>query len=508
MILIAGGINLHENIALKIKNMTKSFPGVKALDNISLELEKGEVHAIVGENGAGKSTLIKCISGAIPPDTGSMTIGNKTYNTMEPQLAKEIGIEVIYQEFNLIDTLSVAENVFLCQKTSKGIIVNTRERQKMAAEIFKKFNISIDPAKPVRELSPAYQQIVEIAKAIQRNVKILIMDEPTAPLTVSEVDMLFDIVRNMKKKGVTIIYISHRLEELFEIADRVTVMRDGAYIGTRLIKDTDRKELISMMAGRTLNETYPARKIKTGEEVLRVEDLNGNGVENISFNLHRGEVLGFAGLVGAGRSELMQVIYGAQPISRGNIYINGKLTQIKSPRDAIRKEIGYIPEDRKGHGLFIGKAVQWNIVINAIRDMTRNRFLIDGKKIKKTAVHYRDKLDIKASSLHQIAATLSGGNQQKTVIAKTLAAKTQILIFDEPTRGIDVGAKQEIYRLINELAEAGHSIMLVSSEMPELLGMSDRIIVIAEGRQMGILSRAEDQFDQHIILDLASGCGN
>lgn len=492
---------MTDNHALKLRNISKSFPGVKAIDDVSLDFVAGEVHALIGENGAGKSTLIKCISGAILCDEGSISIGDRSYNGLTPMLAKESGIEVIYQEFNLIPSLSVAENIFLNQKTSSGFIVNKKEREDLASSILSQMNIELDPSVIVRGLSPAFQQIVEIAKAISRNVKILIMDEPTAPLTVSEVKMLFKIIHELKAKGVTIIYISHRIEELFEVADRVSVLRDGKYIDTKSIENTNRNELIYLMAGRTLNETYPPRKALTKEEIFKVTDLAGNGVEGINFNLYKSEVLGFAGLVGAGRTELMQLIFGLVPLEKGTICMNGKEIKINHPRDAIKYGLGLIPEDRKQQGVFLKQSIKWNIVINTIRNISK-RGIVQQDKEKEISETYAQKFSIKTPTLDQKVTNLSGGNQQKVAIAKTLAADSQIIIFDEPTRGIDVGAKQEIYKLMNELAEAGHSIIMVSSDMPELLGMSDRIVVISEGKQTGILNK--DEFDQHRILDLAS----
>lgn len=493
---------MSENVLLRIQNISKSYPGVKALESFSIEFTKGEVHALVGENGAGKSTLIKIISGAISPDSGSISIDGKRYNAMEPHLAKRHGIEVIYQEFNLVPALSAAENVFLCEKTSDSFIVNTKERESMAAKIFRQLNVNIEPSRLVGEMSPACQQIVEIAKAVSRNVKILIMDEPTAPLTLSEVEMLFRVVNDLKEKGVTIIYISHRLEELFEIADRVTIMRDGTYVDTKKIEDTNRKEIIALMAGRSLTESYPSRQTKIGKEALRVENLTGNGVQNINFNLHSGEILGFAGLVGAGRSELMHLIYGAASVESGEIIIDNKPIVNKTPGDAIRNGIGLIPEDRKNRGVFLTMSIRWNTVINAIRHVSKG-IIVQTAKEEALAKEYQEKFRIKTPSLDQTVGNLSGGNQQKVVIAKTMAANSKIIIFDEPTRGIDVGAKQEIYKLMNELAESGKAIIIVSSEMPELLGMSDRIVVIAEGKQMGVVQK--DRFDQNYILDLASG---
>ncbi len=487
---------------LKVKDIVKEYPGVLAINHVSFDVKKGEVHALVGENGAGKSTLIKTLSGAVIPNGGSIVINGKEFDAMSPKLAKEQGIEVIYQEFTLVPGISAAENVFLGEKTSEGIFVNIKERERRARELFEQLHVDIDVQKPVRNLSPACQQIVEIAKAVSRNVKILIMDEPTAPLTVNEVGILFEIVKDLKKKGVTIIYISHRLEELFEIADRVTVMRDGCYVATENMKDMDRKKLISMMAGRELTESYPSRKAVIGEEVLKVENLYGNGDKDISFTLKKGEILGFAGLVGAGRTELMRVLYGADRAESGRILLNGKEIKIKSCEDAIKHGIGYIPEDRKAQGVFLRMSIKWNTVINNLREFSKGIFVDTGKE-NEVAEEYRQKFGIKTPSLEQKVMNLSGGNQQKVVIAKTLAANCRIIIFDEPTRGIDVGAKQEIYKLMIQLAGEGNSIIMVSSDMPELLGMSDRIVVIYEGKKTGEVSKKE--FSQNYILDLASG---
>ncbi len=493
---------MPDNTILQVKDIVKTYPGVVAIDHFSMEVKEGEVHALIGENGAGKSTLIKTLSGAITPDSGTIIVGGKEFSSMTPALSKKQGIEVIYQEFTLVPGISAAENVFLGERTKPGLFVDVKDRERRARELFKQLQVDIDVSKPVKNLSPAHQQLVEIAKAVSRKVKLLIMDEPTAPLTVSEVEILFRIIRDLKKKGVTVIYISHRLEELFEIADRVTVMRDGCFIATKEIGEISRKELIAMMAGRELNESYPEKHCQIGEEVLRVENLTGNGDRDISFALHRGEILGFAGLVGAGRTELMRVIYGANPIEEGKIYVDGQEVRIRSCRDAIRCGIGYIPEDRKNHGVFLRMSIKWNTVINNIRGYSRGIF-VDRRKETEVAKDYEERFQIKTPSLEQKVGNLSGGNQQKVVIAKTLAARSRIIIFDEPTRGIDVGAKHEIYKLMNELAEAGNAIIMVSSDMPELLGMSDRIVVIYEGRQTGEVKKGE--FDQNYILDLASG---
>lgn len=490
-----------EKTILKIEGLCKYYPGVKAIDGLTMEFREGEVHALLGENGAGKSTLIKCIAGAIRPDAGTIEIDGEKFSHLLPQQAKDLGVQVIYQEFNLVPQMSCAENVFLNERTSK-LIVNDRERAQRAKKIFDDLGVNVDPNRAVGTYTPAYMQIVEIAKAVSRNVKILIMDEPTAPLTVNEVSLLMDIVRKLKAKGVTIIYISHRLEELFEIGDRVSIMRDGQYIKTLNIKDTCRKELVDLMVGRELTESYPSRKVDLGEEVLRVEHLTGNGVEDINFSLKKGEILGFGGLVGAGRTELMNVIYGADKLKSGTIYLSGKPVHFRDTADALAKGIGMIPEDRKRTGVFLKMSIRWNSVICALKSIS-HLGIVNTKKEKEIADYYIKRLKIRTPSPEQFAGNLSGGNQQKVVLAKAMAAQSQILIFDEPTRGVDVGAKQEIYQLMNQLVEEGHSILMVSSDMPELLGMSDRIVVICEGRQAGIVPKAE--FSQARILDLASG---
>lgn len=490
-----------EKTILKIEGLCKYYPGVKAIDGLTMEFREGEVHALLGENGAGKSTLIKCIAGAIRPDAGTIEIDGEKFSHLLPQQAKDLGVQVIYQEFNLVPQMSCAENVFLNERTSK-LIVNDRERAQRAKKIFDDLGVNVNPNRAVGTYTPAYMQIVEIAKAVSRNVKILIMDEPTAPLTVNEVSLLMDIVRKLKAKGVTIIYISHRLEELFEIGDRVSIMRDGQYIKTLNIKDTCRKELVDLMVGRELTESYPSRKVDLGEEVLRVEHLTGNGVEDINFSLKKGEILGFGGLVGAGRTELMNVIYGADKLKSGTIYLSGMPVYFRDTADALAKGIGMIPEDRKRTGVFLKMSIRWNSVICALKSIS-HLGIVNTKKEKEIADYYIKRLKIRTPSPEQLAGNLSGGNQQKVVLAKAMAAQSQILIFDEPTRGVDVGAKQEIYQLMNQLVEEGHSILMVSSDMPELLGMSDRIVVICEGRQAGIVPKAE--FSQARILNLASG---
>lgn len=493
---------MNTSVVLSLKSITKKYPGVLALDRVSLDFFAGEVHALVGENGAGKSTLIKAIAGAINLDGGVIQIDGQDYHQMTPHLSRSSGIEVIYQEFNLVPTMSVAENIILGEKPNTLNLVNYRLMKNQARELFKLFDVDMDPDALVQDLSPAQQQIVEIAKAVSKNVKILIMDEPSAPLSVSEVERMFEIIRQLKRKGVTIIYISHRLEEIFKISDRVSVLRDGKYVATKLTSETNREELIRLMVGRELKETYPARTNPPGEIALEVKNLSGNGVRDISFVVRKGEILGVAGLVGAGRTEMAMLIFGAAPIESGEIRANGKIVHIRSPQDAIQHRLGLLTEDRKGKGLFLEMPVGWNITFPIVRKLSRFG-VVDTQKEKSISEYYWQHLNIKTPSLEERVINLSGGNQQKVVLAKVLAADSAILIFDEPTRGIDVGAKQEIYHLMCELANNGNAILMISSDMEELLGMSDRIIVLCEGKLAGEVSR--ENFSQDLILDLASG---
>ncbi len=487
---------------LELQHISKFYPGVVALDDVSLKIEEGQVHALMGENGAGKSTMIKVISGAIKPERGSIIIRGETFSSLTPALSREKGIGVIYQEFNLVPTMSVVENIFLGEKVGNSFMPDFEMMHRKAREIFDEFGVDIDTKAMVSELTPGKQQLVEIAKTLTRNVKLIIMDEPSASISVADVNTLFGIIRKLQKKGVTIIYISHRMEEVFEIADCVSIMRDGHYIGTKDRKEVSRKELITMMVGRELNESYPERKKEHGECVLEVEHLYGNGDRDISFRLNKGEILGIAGLVGAGRTELAKVIYGAAKMDRGVIRIQGREIRIKTPHDAIAAGIGYIPEDRKNEGAFLEFPIDWNISIMSLRRLSKNMVVIV-RQIDELAASFQKKLGIKTPSLKQYVKNLSGGNQQKVVVAKTLATNSSIIIFDEPTRGIDVGAKQEIYQLMNTLVEQGISIIMISSEMEELIGMSDRIIVMHEGTVSGEL-RKED-FSQNKILEYASG---
>lgn len=488
---------------LRLQGVTKRYPGVVALKDVSVTFEKGEVHAIVGENGAGKSTFIKVISGAITPDSGTIVLNGEEFQSMTPLKAKEKGVAVVYQELIQYESMTVADNLFMGQKLGNSkVVVDKQAMWKKADEILSVFNCDISPASKVGSLSIACRQIVEIAKAMVQNAQIIIMDEPTASITSEEQRCLFDVIRHLKNQGVTVIYISHRLEELFEICDRVTVLRDGCYIATKAIADTDKMNLIQLMVGRKLSETYPPKPVPTDEVMLKVDNLCGNGVQDISFSLHRGEILGFAGLVGAGRTELMHLIYGAAKRERGKLELEGEACDNSSPSAALAAGIGLIPEDRKGQGCFLDKVITWNISVSSMKKVS-DWIIINRKKDCNLAAEYRNRLRIKTADLQTRVVNLSGGNQQKVVIAKALAATPDIIIIDEPTRGIDVGARYEIYSIMTELAKEGKAILMVSSDMEELLGMSNRIVVLHEGKAVGILE--QDDFDQSAILSMASG---
>lgn len=491
-----------EDIILAMKNITKIYPGVRALDNMTVEFQRGEVHALLGENGAGKSTLIKVLAGAIEPESGEIYLEGESYAKLSPKTSAQLGIQVIYQETNLIESLSAAENVFLGNLITDGILVKQRKMYAETQRLFDSLRIKINPKTTVKYLTTGQRQIVEIAKAVSRNAKIIVMDEPSSSLTNSEVEALFQIVEDLQQKGVTVIYISHRLEELFQICQRVTVMRDGQYVKTLEIEKTTRDELIHLMVGRTLNETYPERKSVIGDVVLKVKNLYGNGDTNINFELRKGEILGFAGLVGAGRTELMRMIYGADPAEKGELILEGKSARLMEPTDGIRNGIGLIPEDRKLHGVILKMNIRHNITLASLKGISKWGMIRNRQEMEQ-AEFFRNKLKIKTPDLRQKTMNLSGGNQQKVVLAKWLATNSRILIFDEPTRGIDVGAKQEIYRLMRDLAEEGKSIIMVSSDMEEILGMADRILVMYEGRITGEVLQYD--FSQETIMKLASG---
>lgn len=427
-------------------------------------------------------------------------IKGKEYSSLEPAQAIELGVAVVYQEMIQFEAMSVADNIFMGM--DEGLILDDQARYEKAKELLAIFDSHIDPGTLIRDLSMANRQIVELTKAVVKKARIIIMDEPTASITMAEQEKLYSVVKKLKADGITVIYISHRLEELFQICDRVSVLRDGQYVTTIGIHETDKDGLISYMVGRELSETYPKKAPCQEEVVLEVENLSGNGVHDISFQLHKGEILGFAGLVGAGRTELMEVIYGAEKKESGVIKVNGKEVQLNSPSDGMANGVGLIPEDRKYQGCFLEKSILWNISISNLKNLSK-AFVMNRRKETEVAESYKQKLKIKTPSLHQFAGGLSGGNQQKVVLAKALAASPDILIFDEPTRGIDVGARYEIYVLMNELAEQGKSILMVSSDMEELLGMSERIIVLHEGRKKGEIGK--EDFSQELVLQKASG---
>ena len=486
---------------LSLKDIMKIYPGVVALNKVSIDFYPGEVHALIGENGAGKSTFIKTITGAHAPDGGTVTLNGETYSAMTPALARKHGVECIYQEFNLIDVLSAAENI--CYGERYGKLVNQKKMRAIAQEIFDDFGVDINPDTLVRDLTPGHMQIVEIAKAVSKNARILILDEPTAPLSVAEVEILFRIVRKLKDDGVAIIFISHRLDEVFELTDRISILRDGEYITTLNTRETNRAELIKYMVGREMSATFPPRHAEIGEVALELKHLSGNGVRDISFQARKGEVLGISGLVGAGRTEIMKVVYGAEKRQYGEVWVNGELADIRSPHDAMHKYgVCLIPEDRKREGCFLQETISWNIVYNVLGKISRFG-VVGKKKEKEIADFYGKSMRIKAPDLvHTKVMTLSGGNQQKVVVGKALATKSDIVIFDEPTRGIDVGAKYEIYELINQLCEEGKCVIMITSDMEELLGMSDRIVVFGERCLVGELTKEE--FSQERILDMAS----
>ena len=490
-----------DDIILRVKDICKYYPGVKALDGVNFEVKRGEVHAICGENGAGKSTFIKILTGANEPTSGTIEFNGKEYAKLTPKQSMELGISVIYQEFSLIPYLSVAENIFYGREIKKGIIRDIAAMEKQAKELCKEMGVDIDVHKRVCDRGIAYQQIVEILKAVSKKSEFIIMDEPTAPLTVKETAVFFKIIQKLKQDHVTIIFISHRLEEVFEICDRVSVFCDGKYIVSKDVQDITKKQLITYMVGRELSDDYPEPKRKIGETLLKVEHLKNKRVHDVSFELKKGEILGFGGLVGAGRTELVRAIYGADPIESGTITFNGKKYSPKSPADGLEAGIGLIPEDRKAQGCVLSLTIRENIVYSILKKISKVS-VVQKKQEKEIVDQYIKELNVKTPSPEQLVKNLSGGNQQKVVLAKALATNCEILIFDEPTRGIDVGAKQEIYNLMCKLVEAGKSIIMISSEMPELIGMSDRIVVMSNGENAGELSKGE--YDQTHLLEMAS----
>jgi len=477
-------------LLVEMTDISKSFPGVHALDGARFDLRRGEVHALVGENGAGKSTLMKVLAGIYRRDAGTIKVKGQEVDVTSPRQAQDLGIAIIHQELNLMGHLTVAQNIFIGREPKRGMFLDEKALNRKAAELFEELHIRLDPKARVSGLAVAAHQMVEIAKALSYKSDVLIMDEPTAALTDTEIDELFRITRHLRERGHGIVHISHRLEELKVITDRVTVMRDGRYIDTVITADATIGQIISMMVGRTIFEEAPdLPETPNPEVVLEVRNLNrGRAIRDVSFQLHRGEILGVAGLVGAGRTEVMRAIFGADARDSGEILINGKTANIRTPQDAVRSGIAYLSEDRKRYGLALPMDVEANTVMACLGKFTGAFGRISFKKTRQVALDYVASLAIKTPSVGQRVKNLSGGNQQKVVIAKWLTADTEILIFDEPTRGIDVGAKSEIYRLLNDLARQGKAIIMISSELPEILRMSHRILVMCEGRITGELT--------------------
>ncbi len=494
---------------LRIEGMSKAFPGVQALSNVGLDLNAGEVHAVVGENGAGKSTLMKVLAGIYEKDTGTIYMDGKPVEIDSPVTAQSLGISIIHQELALMPDLTIAENIYIGREKRKwfGLFVDNKDLNRRVKDLFERLGISLDPRTKVANLLVAQQQVVEIAKALSFNARVLIMDEPTAALTESETEALFGMIRDLKARSTGILYISHRMEELKAISDRITVLRDGHYIDTLDTAETDLREIISLMVGREIKgETRPEVTTGTRPVMLRVEGISTKSLlKDVSFELKKGEILGFAGLMGAGRTEVARVICGADKADSGEIYLNGEHVHIHNPADAARLGIGYLSEDRKRYGLMLEQDVNFNILISSLTDYVNVVGLVRDEQGRKTSTRYVDSLSIKTPSIRQRTDNLSGGNQQKIVISKWLAKDCDILIFDEPTRGIDVGAKEEIYALLNGLAEQGKAIIMISSELPEVLRMAHRIVVMCEGRVTGILDNSEA--DQELIMDYATRAG-
>ena len=490
---------------VELKNVTKRFPGVVALHNMQLAVKPGEIHGLIGENGAGKSTLIKVLTGVHMADEGEIYVHGEKKVFKNPNESAAAGIACVYQELNIEKLLSVTDNIFINKWTKKGLLLDYDAMHKKAEEVMKSLGQDVDPRKPAGTFGMGVQQMIEIAKAVLIDAKMIIMDEPTSSLGEKEVKQLMATCRELKSRGVGILFVSHKLEELFELCDRVTVIRDGEYIETRDIQDWTNDSLIASMVGRTLDNLFPKEFGKKGECMLKVENLSIGGVlRNVSFEAYGGQVLGLSGLVGAGRTETVRAVFGADPIDGGKIYVKGKETQIKNPKQAIAAGIALLTEDRKGQGLVLAQTIRTNLILSSFKRHSTGIFL-DEKKIEESGQGHIQSLRIKTPSIDEIVGQLSGGNQQKVVIGKWINNDADIYIFDEPTRGIDVGAKVEVYNVMNSLVKAGKCVIMISSEMPEILGMSDRVVVMRGGRVMAEVDRDSKHFNQEDIMKAAWG---
>lgn len=489
----------QEQYRVELIDISKSFRAIQALKNVSFAVAPGEIHALVGENGAGKSTLMKILSGAYQRDSGMIKIDGREVEIRNPHEGRKHGVGIIYQEFALATDLTVAENLFIKHLGTRGGLINWSVLNRRAEELLHNVGFDIDPRRTVRDLSVAYQQMVEITKEISQNVKILVLDEPTAVLAPREVERLFTVMRSLKDKGISFVLITHRLDELFEIADRTTVLKDGEVVGTVNIQDVNRDDIIRMMIGRQLSTMYPHRNVEKGPEVLQASGLSSaTGVEDVSFSVRAGEVLGIAGLVGSGRTELARAIFGADRMTSGKLILSGKQKSIPSSRAAVSSGIGLVPEDRKNHGVILGMKVRENVTMPSISKVTTLLGVIRARTERGIVADLIDKLSIKTSGMDAAVADLSGGNQQKVALAKWLSKTCDLLILDEPTRGVDVGAKVEIYNLINDLAAQGIAIIMISSEMMEMIGMADRVMVMSEGKVTGFLE-GEEVTEENIL---------
>lgn len=496
---------MENKVLLEVKNVTKLYPGTRALSNVNLTVNKGEVHSLVGENGAGKSTLMKIIAGVTSLEEGQIVFEGKTIRFHNPREAQEAGIGLVHQELSLCPHLSVAENVFMGRLPKKGSFIDYATLNKNCEKLLERFHVNFKPQQTVSALNVAEQQIVEIAKAISFNCKLLILDEPTSSLTQSESDVLFSIIDDLKRKGISVLYISHRMVEIFAICDKITVLRDGHLIKTLQTKECDVEQIIGLMVGREIGNIYPPKSqdIKQ-QEILRVDDLCVEGLcKDINFTLYEGEILGFSGLIGSGRTELMRALCGIDSKPGGGLYLKGKKIEITDYRSAIKNGIGYLTEDRKAQGLFLDQSIQHNISSASLDQILSFKFLINPSKEIFVSNTFAERLQVKRASLKQPVESLSGGNQQKVMIAKWLAIFPKVLILDEPTRGIDVGAKTEIHKLVRRLADEGIGVILISSDLPEIIGMSDRVVVMHE-RKIQAIVKGED-IQEEIIMRYASG---